>query len=123
MLATWGGKESSYFSSCGGFISLSVVPSFKPLDVGGSSANGEACSCSPFLPYVSSPHNYMGVECQGRGHRGEPPLRAHITTAGCCYLLWHTQGHFPEYCWSSRTQSYPWTSFSDEAAPLGVMLH
>jgi hypothetical protein len=43
MVATWGGKESIYFCSRGGFVPLSVVPSFRPPDVGGSSANGEAC--------------------------------------------------------------------------------
>jgi hypothetical protein len=43
MVVTWGGKESNYFYGHGGFVPLSVMPSFKPPDVGGSSANGEAC--------------------------------------------------------------------------------
>jgi hypothetical protein len=43
LVAKWGGKESNYFSGRGGFVPLSVVPSFDPRDVGGSSANRKAC--------------------------------------------------------------------------------
>jgi hypothetical protein len=38
VVTTSGGKESSYLARRGGFAPLSVVPSFKPPDVGGSSA-------------------------------------------------------------------------------------
>jgi hypothetical protein len=37
------GNKSSYFFGRVGFVPLSVVPSFKLLDVGGSSVNREAC--------------------------------------------------------------------------------
>jgi hypothetical protein len=87
MIATWGGKESSYFSGCGGFVPLSVVSSLKPLDVVGSSVNGEACSSRPFPVLRLEPQSDMGSSARGGGteaSRYSEPVSPPLLPAACC---------------------------------------
>jgi hypothetical protein len=46
-----------------GFVPQSVVPSFKPSDVGGSSTNGEAWFWQPSPALRLEPPWRQGVEC------------------------------------------------------------